>query len=145
MRFLAYGFVGWSLDSVFVWAHTGRRRPSNLLNIPVYGLALPLFEPVHERLRARSPLTRGAAYGAGTLAVEYASGRLLRMLVGRAPWDYGDTRFGIHGLARLDYLPLWGAYGLGLERVHDALVTPSMRPRGYRTGAAATPVPGPTI
>jgi hypothetical protein len=136
--------VGWSLDSVFVWARTGRRRPSNLLNIPVYGLALPLFEPVHDRLRARFPLTRGAAYGAGALVVEYASGRLLRTLVGRAPWDYGDARFGIHGLARLDYLPLWGAYGLGLERVHDALVTPSWE-RGCRAGAAATPVPGPTI
>jgi hypothetical protein len=100
----------------------------------VYGLALPLFEPVHDRLRARAPLARAAAYGAGALAVEYTCGRLLRTLVGRAPWDYGDARFGIHGLARLDYLPLWGAYGLGLERVHDALVAPRIGSRGHRIG-----------
>src|SRR5207244_12246334 len=44
-RFLAYGFGGWAVDSLW------RRRPSSLLNVPVYGLAQPLFEPVHDRLR----------------------------------------------------------------------------------------------
>jgi hypothetical protein len=111
----------------------------------VYGLALPLFEPVHDRLRARPLLARAAAYGAGALAIEYACGRLLRTLVGRAPWDYGDARFGIHGLARLDYLPLWGAYGLGLERVHDALVAPRHGPRGHHLGAATAAPLGETL
>ena len=60
-------------------------------------------------------------YGAGVLGVEYASGRLLRRLVGRVPWDYGDARFGVDGLVRLDYVPLWAAFGLGLERFHDLL------------------------
>lgn len=121
-RFLVYGLAGWAVDSVFVVAHTGRRRPSSLLNVPVYGLAYPLFEPVHDRLRERRLALRGALYGAGILGVEYASGRLLRRLVGYAPWDYGRTRFVVDGLARLDYLPLWAAFGLGLERLHDLLV-----------------------
>jgi uncharacterized membrane protein len=125
LRFLAYGLVGWTTDSVFVWAHTGRRRPSSLLNIPVYGLAQRLFEPVHDRLRGRSPLLRAMTYGGGTLAVEYASGRLLRALLGHAPWDYTDAQFAVDGLIRLDYFPLWAAYGLGLERLHDTLVPPS--------------------
>ena len=120
-RFLAYGLAGWTVDSLFVWAHTGRRRPSGLLNVPVYGLAQPLFEPVHDLMRRRPLVLRAAVYGAGALGVEYASGRLLRRLVGSVPWDYGDTRFGIDGLVRLDYLPLWAAYGLGLERLHDLL------------------------
>jgi uncharacterized membrane protein len=120
-RFLAYGLAGWALDSLFVWAHTGRRRPSSLLNVPVYGLAQPLFEPVHERIRRQPPALRATVYGAGTLVVEYASGRLLRRLVGRAPWDYSGARFAVDGLVRLDYLPLWAAYGLGLERFHDLL------------------------
>jgi hypothetical protein len=110
------------VDSLFVAARTGRRRPSSLLNVPVYGLAQPLFEPVHDRLTQRHPAVRGAAYGAGILAVEYASGRLLRRLVGSPPWDYGRARFAVDGLVRLDYLPLWAAFGLGLERLHEALV-----------------------
>lgn len=121
VRFLAYGLAGWTLDSLFVWAHTGRRRPSGLLNVPVYGLAQPLFEPLHDRVRQRPLVLRAAVYGAGVLGVEYACGRLLRRFVGRVPWDYGDARFGIDGLVRLDYLPLWAAYGLGLERFHDLL------------------------
>lgn len=118
-----YGLGGWVADSAFVFAHTRRRRPSSLLNVPVYALARPLFEPVHDRLRDRPLALRAGVYGAGTLAVEYAAGRLMRRLLGRAPWDYGTARFAVHGLVRLDYLPLWGVFGLGLERVHDALTS----------------------
>jgi putative ABC transporter type IV len=121
-RFVAYGLSGWAVDSLFVFAHTGRRRPSSLLNVPVFGLAQPLFEPVHDRLRQQPVALRAALYGAGILGVEYASGRLLRRFVGHAPWDYGRARFGVDGLVRLDYLPLWAAVGLGLERLHDVLV-----------------------
>jgi hypothetical protein len=121
-RLLAYGFAGWAIDSLFVYVHTGRRRPSSLLNMPVYALAQPLFEPVHDRIRERPVVLRAALYGAGILGVEYTSGRLLRRFVGSVPWDYGPTRFGIDGLVRLDYLPLWAAFALGLERFHDLLV-----------------------
>ena len=90
-RFLAYGLAGWAVDSLFVFAHTGRRRPSSLLNVPIYGLAELLFEPAHDRLRQRPLALRGALYGAGILGVEYASGRLLRRLVGQVPWNYGRS------------------------------------------------------
>ena len=94
-RFLPYGFAGWAVDSLFVFVHTGRRRPSSLLNVPVYALAQPLFEPVHNRIRHRPVALRAALYGVGILGVEYTSGRLLRRFAGSAPWDYGRTRFGI--------------------------------------------------
>jgi uncharacterized membrane protein len=122
-RFLIYGLTGWAMDSLFVWVHTGRRRPSSLLNVPVYGLAQPLFEPLHDRIRPRHALLRAAVYATGILGVEYASGRVLRRAVGRAPWDYGPGRARLgEGLVRLDYLPLWGLAGLGLEQLHDALL-----------------------
>jgi uncharacterized membrane protein len=123
-RFLVYGVAGWVLDSLFVWLHTGRRRPSSLLNAPVYGLAQPLFEPVHDRIRGRPLALRASVYGVGILGVEHSAGRLLRRLVGSAPWDYRGARLAIgDGLVRLDYLPIWGAFGVGLERLHDALST----------------------
>jgi hypothetical protein len=121
-RFLIYGLTGWAIDSLYVWLHTGRRRPSSLLNVPVYGLAQPLFEPLHDRIRGRPLAQRAALYGLGTLGIEYASGRALRSLTGSAPWDYGDARTAVgDGLVRLDYFPIWSAFGLGLERLHDAL------------------------
>lgn len=89
--------------------------------MPVYALAQPLFEPVHDRLRRRPLALRAAAYGAGIVAVEYGSGKLMRRVLGSAPWDYGTARFAVDGLVRLDYLPLWSAYGLALERLHDVL------------------------
>jgi len=139
-RFLIYGLAGWAIDSLFVCIRTGRRRPSSLLNVPVYGLAQPLFEPVHDRIRRRPLPQRAAMYGAGILAVEYASGWLLRRLVGYVPWDYSRARFAINGLVRLDYLPAWAAYGLGLERLHDLLVgPPCVETGGLPAGAAASP------
>ncbi len=120
-RFLAYGLTGWAIDSLYVWLHTGRRRPSSLLNVPVYGLAQPLFEPVHDRLRDRPLALRGTAYGLGILCVEYVSGRVLRRLLGQAPWDYEAAAFEIDGLVRPDYLPLWALFGLALERLDDVL------------------------
>jgi uncharacterized membrane protein len=137
VRFFAYGLAGWALDSLYVFAHTGRQRPSHLLNVPVYGLAQPLFEPVHDRLRERSAAVRAAAYGVGILGVEYASGRVLRRLLGAAPWDYGRRRFAVDGLIRLDYFPLWAAFGLGLERFHDSLVGES--PACERSNASSGP------
>jgi hypothetical protein len=90
---------------------------------PIYGLSRPLFEPLHDRLRAGevSPLRRALAYGAGFLAVEYSTGLALRRALGDAPWDYSDTRANVDGLIRLDYFPLWGMAGLALERLDDAL------------------------
>lgn len=139
MRFLGYGLAGWAFDSLFVCIHTGRRRPSSLLNVPVYGLAQPLFEPVHDRIRQRPLALRAALYGAGILGVEYTSGRLIRRLGGDVPWDYGHSRFAIDGLVRLDYFPLWAAYGLGLERLHDFFSgeTPAVRRSARRPRATA--------
>ena len=119
---LAYGVVGWTVDSLFVSTRSRRLGASSPLNIPVYALALPLFEPVHDRVRGRSLVVRGALYGVGILAVEYASGRFLRRVLGRAPWNYEAAGFTVSGLIRPDYAPLWAAYGLGLERLHDVLV-----------------------
>ena len=77
-------------------------------------------------MRQRPRALRASVYGLGILGVEYASGRLLRRLLGSAPWEYGEARLGIGGgLVRLDYLPLWGTFGLGLERLHELLRPPT--------------------
>ena len=135
-RFVVYGVAGW----VFEVLITGVKSPvrdgdwrlashTYLWMLPIYGSAAVLFEPAHDRLRARPWWQRGAAYTAGIYAVEATSGEALRRAVGGVPWDYdrsrrADGRVGRHwrGLVRPAYAPTWFAAGLALERLHDRLV-----------------------
>ena len=90
--------------------------------LPIYATIQPLFEPLHDALRDRSSAERAATYAGGFLAVEYASGVLLRAARGSAPWDYSEASLNINGLIRLDYAVYWAAVGLALEPLHDQLI-----------------------
>lgn len=128
-RFVAYGLLGWCAEVAYtglagIHRDGDRALPAHtsLWMFPVYGLLLPLYEPLHDRLDGRAPApVRGLAYGLGFMTIEYASGRLIRRLAGTAPWDYSGARWNAGGLVRADYLPLWAAAGLAMERVHEAL------------------------
>ena len=131
LRFVAYGSLGLLTEMVFTalkdlirsGGRTARGHTSPWM-FPIYGLALPLFEPAHDAMRGQVPLAgRALVYAAGFTAVEYATGRMLRRVLGEAPWDYSNARWNLDGLVRADYAPLWAAAGLGLERVHDALTS----------------------
>jgi hypothetical protein len=128
-RFALYGLLGCCAEVVFT-AIVGffRQRDDRLTGqtslwmFPIYGLIEPLYEPLHDALRERlGAAGRGLVYALGFLAVEYVSGRVLRAAVGEAPWDYSHARHHLHGLIRLDYLPLWAGAGLALEPLHDRL------------------------
>jgi hypothetical protein len=118
-RALVYAAAGLAGELAFTGVR-GRPRTS-LWMAPVYALVAPLFEPVHERLRAKPAKARTAVYAAGFSLVEYASGRVLRRIRGAAPWDYSDSALELDGLVRAGYLPVWAVAGLGFERLHDAL------------------------
>ena len=128
-RFAAYGLIGWCGEIAFTGVHdfVRNRDPrlpsrSSLWMFPIYGLLQPLYEPLHDAMRARVPaMARGAVYGALIMVIEYATGRAIRAAVGRAPWDYSGARRHVDGLVRLDYFPLWAVAGLAMERVHDRL------------------------
>jgi uncharacterized membrane protein len=130
-RAAAYGLLGWSTEVVFTaldaLSHRRTRDArlrghSYLWMAPIYGLCAVLYEPAHDALRVRPAAHRALAYALGILAVEYASGRLIRRATGAIPWDYtGRSPLAIRGAVRLDYAPLWAAAGIALERVDDAL------------------------
>jgi hypothetical protein len=127
-RAAIYGLLGCAMELAFTALTSPiRRRPrgpsSSPVMLAVYALALPLFEPVHNRLRGRVRLPfRAAIYGAGFEVIEFASGALLRRYANGPPWDYSPARLNLAGLVRLDYLPLWAIVGLGAERLHDGLM-----------------------
>jgi uncharacterized membrane protein len=128
-RFVAYGLVGWCGEVLATGIHDYIRHRDNRLPartslwmFPVYGLLQPMFELLHDSMRDRAPApVRAVAYAAGFFGVEYASGLVLRMILGRAPWDYTSTKRNVHGLIRLDYAPKLAGFGVALEPLHDAL------------------------
>lgn len=138
IRFVLYGLLGWCVEILWTAVTdrlTGRQRDWRLLGrtslwmFPIYGLAAPLFEPVHDFLRPFHWFMRGVLYLFGIWAIEYATGWLLRRLTGKCPWDYSHLRGHLHGLIAWEYGPVWFLFGLGLERVHDFLLrlTPVLR------------------
>jgi uncharacterized membrane protein len=137
IRFLIYGLLGWCAE--IVWsAVTERiqrkqqdwrlRGHTSLWMLPIYGLIAPLYEPLHDFLRPWHWFMRGIIYVLGFWLVEYATGWLLRRLIGKCPWDYSHLRGNLHGLIAWEYAPVWFVFGLGLEPVHDFLVrlTPAL-------------------
>jgi uncharacterized membrane protein len=123
--------LGWSTEIAFTAVQNLIHRDTRdarlrghtyLWMAPIYGLCAVLYEPLHDRVRERPVAQRAAAYAAGILAVEYATGRLIERIAGDIPWDYsGRGRLVIRGATRLDYAPLWAAAGLALEHVDDGL------------------------
>jgi hypothetical protein len=142
-RAIAYGIVGCAMESAFTSARLSRGSgslrasgPATPWMLPIYALVLPLFEPVHDRLRDRPAWARAIAYGAGIMAVEGGTGWMLRHRTGRCPWDYtGRTRWHVSGLVRLDYGPLWALAGLGAERLHDAMTRARPVPHALQSAA----------
>ena len=127
IRFLAYGVIGSLAEAAFTSAvaSAGARQPvlrgpSTRLMVVLYGLAMPLFEPIHDRVRDRPAWQRGAIYAAGIIGVEAISGLAWRWRTGRVPWEY-RSGLSVSGVTRLDYAPGWAIVGLAAERLHDAL------------------------
>jgi hypothetical protein len=132
-RFVAYGLAGSIAEAFFTSAVASvgagrivRRGPSTPLMVGLYGLALPLFEPVHDRVRSRPAWQRAVVYAGGILAIETVSGLAWRRGTGRVPWEY-RSGLAVAGVTRLDYAPAWAIVGLAAERLHDALTQPAPR------------------
>jgi len=120
-RFFIYALLGWCMEILWTGLYSLIKRdvclPGNtsLWMFFIYGLAV-FLEPLADALENRNILTRGLAYVLCIFAVEYATGWLLRSVLGSAPWNYSRSRFNIDELIRLDYAPAWFAAALAFER-----------------------------
>ena len=122
-RFMLFGILGWCAEILwtgfcsFLLGDAALTARTYLWMFPIYGLAglsLPLFLA----FRRYCPLwQRVGFYVFAIFTVEFVTGFFLRWLTGVCPWDYGDRRFSVMGLIRLDYAPLWAVLGLFFERV----------------------------
>jgi uncharacterized membrane protein len=91
---------------------------SYLWMFPIYGLIYPALSLLRPRVGHWHWAARGALYVALLLSVEYISGGLLRLATGSCPWDYGNARWAVHGLIRLDYIPAWFGAVMAFEHIY---------------------------
>jgi len=123
-KFVIYGFIG-LLAEVF-WNGFGAMLKGDVLlrgttciwMFPIYGLAV-FLEPVHNRIRHLPLLARGGIYMVLIFTVELISGLFLRLILGQCPWNYVNTTLSICGIITLSYVPVWMAYGILFEHIHD--------------------------
>ena len=140
--FLLFGLFGWVAEIVWTALYdavsgtqrapgdAAARRPSTkgerwrlegrtyLWMLPIYGGGGLAFVQVHALVAAWPWFFRGAIYCVGSFAVEAAGGWILKLTTGRIPWDYSYARWSaLGGAIRLDYAPVWFAFGFILEAV----------------------------
>lgn len=122
-RFAIYGLVGWFVEVVWTGLNSLMRMDAKLQcytsiwMFPIYGM-IAFFEPLCELIKKWNILYRGGVYTACIFIMEYATGMILKKIIGVCPWDYSGTKFSINGIIRLDYAPVWFGAGLFFEKVH---------------------------
>lgn len=120
-RFFQCGILGLALEILWTGFLSFRKRErkltgqSSLWMFPIYGCAA-LIAPISRLLKHSSILVRGSLYTVLIFSVEFVTGTLLKRK-GACPWDYGDAKYNIDGVIRLDYAPLWFLMGLLYEKI----------------------------
>jgi uncharacterized membrane protein len=128
IHLILYGLLGLLVEVVYTAVYaaaeaivdrteidTKLRGHTYLWMAPVYGFGCLLFEQLHGAIFDWHWSLRLVFYAVLITLFEYLSGFLIEKLTGTIPWDYSARRWHIHGKIRLDYLPLWGCFGLFLE------------------------------
>ncbi|KXG75421.1 putative ABC transporter permease [Thermotalea metallivorans] len=123
IRFVIYGFLGWGIE--ILWTGMGSLLSGDkrfqgytyLWMFPIYGSAV-FLEKLHDMMIDWPVLFRGGVWVAVIYLIEYTSGQFIKKIIGICPWDYGNVKYAVNGLIRLDYAPAWLVAGLIFERIH---------------------------
>lgn len=83
----------------------------------IYCLIAPLFDSLYKRIRHLLWVIRSFIYGIIILGIEFLTGLLLDLIIGKCPWEY-TVGFSILGYIRLDYIFFWMIFGLVIERIY---------------------------
>lgn len=119
-NFLRCGLCGWCMEILFTAYANLKRRDlkaighTSLWMFPIYGLAC-FIAPLSKRIRKLHWCIRGSIYTFLIFCVEFFSGRFLTKYH-LCPWNYQTSKYHIHGVIRLDFIPVWFATGLFFEQ-----------------------------
>lgn len=84
--------------------------------IPVYATGTILYVPIHSAIESWPGVVRVVFTAAYFYALEFGFGLLLKLLIGRCPWDYSYSRWSLLGVIRWDYAPSWLALAFLVDR-----------------------------
>ena len=127
-KFFVYGCLGLLLEVFFTGFHslvTGNKRgtcQTYIWMLGIYGLASLCMEQLHNWLRW-GMLLNALIYVPLIYLFEFISGFILKKVLGRCPWDYGAVKFGIMGLIRFDYAPIWFIVALFFDYICEWVET----------------------
>jgi len=116
LTFMAYGFLGWLMESTYVslkshhWVNRGFLKGPIC---PIYGVGALLILLILQPLAFSWPLV----FWGGLLlcsSLEYVTGLGMEKLFGNRWWDYSDNRWNLHGRICLSVSLAWGALSLFL-------------------------------
>lgn len=120
-NFFTCGIIGWCLEIIFTGLQSLRRREMSLKGttslwmFPIYGCAA-LLKPLFCLLAPFPTFIRGMVYAVSIFWGEYISGLILTSKQ-LCPWNYLKSKWNIHGVIRIDFLPYWFLTGLLFEQV----------------------------
>jgi len=122
MRFIVFGMLGLAMEGI--WTGLGSLKnkdlkatsKSSIWMFFIYGMA-SFFTPLIDIILPFHWAVRGLIYAFIIFALEYIFGRALKRW-DACPWDYSHIRFNVHGVIRLDYLPVWAFVGFFMEYIY---------------------------
>ena len=121
LRVAVFGLLGLLIEDVFtgVWSLVVKgdgalTSTTYLCMLPVYGFSGVLLEALNFPDRSFwQRLKRAFIFDVPCIfVVEYIYGWVLRLVIGRCPWDYTGARWSVSGLVRLDYGFYWLALAM---------------------------------
>ena len=131
-RAVAYGAIGLCVEVIFtavyevVWGAPDVRLQGHtyLWMHPIWAFGLLVVERYGLAMKARGRRwpVRALVYMTGAFAVEFSTGYVLTLVLGRAPWDYTGEPASVAGLIRLDYAGGWAMAGIVSERITAAIL-----------------------
>lgn len=122
IRFLIYGLMGWCMEVLWTGLGSFMKRDYRLTSTTsiwmffIYGMAV-FLEPVCNLLFSLPVMLRGGVYVLCIFMIEYITGSFLKK-INICPWDYGDSKYNVQGVIRLDYAPVWFTAGLLFEYMY---------------------------
>jgi len=86
----------------------------------IYALIGPIFNFIYPLVIKFHVIIRIIFYGVAILIIEFLTGFLLEMTIGKCPWEY-DSGITFFGYVRLDFIFFWMVFGFIVEKVYVLL------------------------
>lgn len=121
-KFAAYGCLGLTIEVFFTAISDffpSTKGYTYACMFFVWPIGVFLLEDTRKYISRYHFMVRALIYAVACLMIEYTAGSIFKYTLGVIPWDYSYSDWNVHGMIRLDYIPLWAIIGLVSEKLTD--------------------------